>query len=165
MVMERLLTSLHDLLDPETETQLPPDAHKASLPLSLKCSILHNVASGLAIAAHHPPRLVCAKHSPYLGDGGHDCRLGRSSYRASYEDCSDNDKRAWGLGLHASRVSIYLDPTEMSIENRSKYDASIGNSLLELSPFSQFPLKCVCVCVCWIRGIEQKEREDNKKKW
>ena len=48
LVMERLLTSLHDLLDPETDTPPPPDAPKPFFPLSLKCSILHNVACGLA---------------------------------------------------------------------------------------------------------------------
>ena len=44
LVMERLLTSLHDLLDPETDTPPPPDAPKPFFPLSLKCSILHNVS-------------------------------------------------------------------------------------------------------------------------
>ena len=47
LVMERLLTSLHDLLDPETDPPPPPDTPKPFFPLSLKCSILHNVASGL----------------------------------------------------------------------------------------------------------------------
>ena len=47
LVMERLLTSLHDLLDPETDPPPPPDAPKPFFPLSLKCSILHDVASGL----------------------------------------------------------------------------------------------------------------------
>ena len=48
LVMERLMTSLHDLLDPETDPPPPPDASKPFFPLSLKCSILHNAASGLA---------------------------------------------------------------------------------------------------------------------
>ena len=69
-----------------------------------------------AITAHHPPRFVCEKHSSYLGDGGQDCRLGRSSYRASYEDCSDNDKRAWGLSLHASRVSRFRRNEHRKVE-------------------------------------------------
>ena len=64
LVMERLLTSLHDLLAPETQ---PPSGAPRPLSFftkSLKCSVLHNVASGLAyiptraIAARHPPRLV-----------------------------------------------------------------------------------------------------------
>ena len=48
LVMERLLTSLHDLLYPDTDPPPPPDAPKPFFPLSLKCSILHNAASGLA---------------------------------------------------------------------------------------------------------------------
>ena len=47
LVMKRLLTNLHDLLDPETDPPPPPDAPKPFFPLSLKCSILHDVASGL----------------------------------------------------------------------------------------------------------------------
>ncbi|CAI8032142.1 E3 ubiquitin-protein ligase TRIM71, partial [Geodia barretti] len=48
LVMERLLTSLHDLLAPD-----PPPSSGAVTPLSffsmaLKCSVLHNVACGLA---------------------------------------------------------------------------------------------------------------------
>ena len=54
LVMERLLTSLHDLLDPETnDSDAQPHALAGPTPLSffklgLKCSVLHNVASGLA---------------------------------------------------------------------------------------------------------------------
>ena len=48
LVMERLLTSLHDLLDPEMDPPPPPNTPKPFFPLSLKCSILNNVASGLA---------------------------------------------------------------------------------------------------------------------
>ena len=45
IVMERLLTSLHDLLEPQRP---PPRSSKPFIPLSLKCSILHDVACGLA---------------------------------------------------------------------------------------------------------------------
>ena len=51
LVMERLLTSLHDLLDPETDDAQPHPAEPTPLSfftLGLKCSVLHNVASGLA---------------------------------------------------------------------------------------------------------------------
>ena len=58
LVMERLLTSLHDLLAPDA----PPPSGAVS-PLSffsmaLKCSILHNVACGLAYLHERSPAIV-----------------------------------------------------------------------------------------------------------
>ena len=58
LVMERLLTSLHDLLDPETDNPPPPDAPKPFFPLSLKCSILHDVASGLTYLHERSPPII-----------------------------------------------------------------------------------------------------------
>ena len=58
LVMERLLTSLHDLLDPETDTPPPPDAPKPFFPLSLKCSILHNVTCGLSYLHERSPPII-----------------------------------------------------------------------------------------------------------
>ena len=58
LVMERLHTSLHDLLDPETDPPPPPHAPKPFFPLSLKCSILHNVASGLAFLHEQSPPVI-----------------------------------------------------------------------------------------------------------
>ena len=58
LAMERLLTSLHDLLAPDTP---PPSG--AVTPLSffsmaLKCSILHNVACGLAYLHERSPPVI-----------------------------------------------------------------------------------------------------------
>ena len=58
LVMERLLTSLHDLLDPETDHPPPRDAPKPFFPLSLKCSILHDVASGLTYLHERSPPII-----------------------------------------------------------------------------------------------------------
>ncbi|CAI8017854.1 Receptor-like protein kinase HSL1, partial [Geodia barretti] len=57
-VMERLLTSLHDLLAPD-----PPPPSGAVTPLSffsmaLKCSVLHNVACGLAYLHKRSPPVI-----------------------------------------------------------------------------------------------------------
>ena len=58
LVMERLLTSLHDLLSPETDPPLAPEAPKPFFPLSLKCSILHDVACGLAYLHERSPPII-----------------------------------------------------------------------------------------------------------
>ena len=58
LVMERLLTSLHDLLDPETDPPPAPDAPTPFFPLSLKCSILHDVASGLTYLHERSPPII-----------------------------------------------------------------------------------------------------------
>lgn len=48
LVMEKMWTSLHDILDPGLK-----DSRKTSFSLSMKCSILHNVASGLSFLHRH----------------------------------------------------------------------------------------------------------------
>ena len=58
LVMERLLTSLHDLLDPETDPPPPPNAPKPFFPMNLKCSILHDVASGLTYLHEQSPPII-----------------------------------------------------------------------------------------------------------
>ena len=56
--MERLLTSLHDLLAPET--QPPPGAPRplSFFTMGLKCSVLHNVACGLAYLHELSPPVI-----------------------------------------------------------------------------------------------------------
>ena len=87
LVMERLLTSLHNLLDPELDPPPPPDT-KTVLPAQSK--MLHTTQrSGRpslpprAFASHHPPQLIRQKRSPELRYGSQDCRFGRGSYGAS----------------------------------------------------------------------------------
>ena len=55
LVMERLATSLHDLLEPDTELVQQP---KQPFPLSLKCSVLRDVASGLAFLHERSPPII-----------------------------------------------------------------------------------------------------------
>ena len=58
LVMERLLTSLHDLLDPETPPL--PGAPRPLLffTMDLKCSVLYDVASGLAYLHERPSPII-----------------------------------------------------------------------------------------------------------
>ena len=53
LVMEQLLTSLHEILDPE-----PLPQTKAYIPVSLKRSVLHDVASGLSFLHSHSPPII-----------------------------------------------------------------------------------------------------------
>ena len=53
LVMEKLATSLHDILDPEPE---PPT--KPFIPVSLKRSVLHDVARGLSFLHSHSPPII-----------------------------------------------------------------------------------------------------------
>ena len=55
LVMERLLTSLHDLLAPDPT---PPSGAVTPLSVALKCSILHNVACGLAYLHEQSPPII-----------------------------------------------------------------------------------------------------------
>ena len=118
LVMERLHTSLHDLLDLETAS-----SRRAKIVLSAEPKVFHTTQRSQrpslpprAIAARHPPRLVCQKHSPELGDGGQD-RM-----------------RAAATMTKAPGASVYMPPE--AVEDKpgqddedegktSKYDASI----------------------------------------
>ena len=58
LVMERLLTNLHDLLAPDTP---PPSGTVTPLSffsIALKCSVLHNVACGLAYLHERSPPVI-----------------------------------------------------------------------------------------------------------
>ena len=126
LVMERLLTSLHDLLDPETPP--PPGAPR---PLSfftmyLKCSVLHDVASGLAYLHEQSPPiihrdlsarniLVNSRMVAKLADLG----VARIVPRM----------RAAATMTKGPGASVYMPPEAVapaaSNKDRSKYDASI----------------------------------------
>ena len=56
IVMEKMLTSLHELL--VTKPSAPSDTANAFFPLELKCSILQDVASGLVYLHEHLPAII-----------------------------------------------------------------------------------------------------------
>ena len=58
LVMERLLTSLHDLLAPDTPSPLGAATPLSFFSMALKCSVLHNVACGLAHLHERLPPVI-----------------------------------------------------------------------------------------------------------
>ena len=58
LVMERLLTSLHDLLDPDSHPPFGTPPPLSFFKLGLKCSVLHNVASGLDYLHRQNPPII-----------------------------------------------------------------------------------------------------------
>ena len=127
LVMERLLTSLHDLLDPETDSPPPPNAPKPYFPLSLKCSILHNAASGLAFLHGQSPPIIhrdLSARNVLLSSGMvakiADLGVARTVPRM----------RVAATMTKAPGAGIYMPPEALEAkseeeEQRSKYDASI----------------------------------------
>ena len=114
LVMEKLLTSLHDVLDPE-----PPPPTKAYIPLSLKRSVLLDVANGLAfLHSHRPPiihRDLSAKN--ILLNAGMTAKiadLGMARIVPALKAATMTK---------APGASIYMPPEAM--EDESKYDVTI----------------------------------------
>ena len=58
LVMERLLTSLHDFLAPETQPQCGAPNPLSFFTMDLKCSVLQDVANGLAYLHERPSPII-----------------------------------------------------------------------------------------------------------
>ena len=122
LVMELLLTSLHDVLDPE----LRPNHPKPFIPLGLKHSILHNVANGLTYLHERSPPII---HRDLSARNV----LLNSSLVAKIADlgvaCIMPCLKAAATMTKAPGASVYMPPEAVapSASNieRSKYDASI----------------------------------------
>ena len=114
LVMEKLLTSLHDVLDPE-----PPPRTKAYIPVSLKCSILHDVASGLSFLHSHSPPIIHRDLSARnvllnMGMAAKIADLGMARLVPSLRAATMTK---------APGASIYMPPE--ALEDESRYDVTI----------------------------------------
>ena len=129
LVMERLLSSLHDLLDPETDDAHPPPTGPRPLTffkMGLKCSVLHNVASGLVYLHERSPPIIhrdLSAKNVLLTSGlvGKIADLGVARIVPGM--------RAAATMTKAPGASIYMPPEAVapstSNTEKSKYDASI----------------------------------------
>ena len=147
LVMERLLTSLHDLLAPET--QPPPGTLRplSFFPMSLKCSVLHNVASGLAYLHELAPPVIhrdLSARNVLLNSGlvakVADLGVARIVPRRSLSMLA---------AATAPGASVYMPPeaVELSASNRekSKYDANVD--VFSLGVISIFTISETFPCV------------------
>ena len=119
LVMQRLLTSLHELLDPETKP--PPNAPTplSFFTLGLKCSVLYDVASGLAYIHERSPNII---HRDLSARNV----LLNSRIVAKIADLGAAHivpRRAAATMTKAPGASVYMPP-EATAE-KLKYDASI----------------------------------------
>ena len=157
LVMEKLATGLHDILDPEPE---PPT--KPFIPVSLKCSILHDVARGLSFLHSHSPPIIhrdLSARNVLLNEG-------------MVAKIADLGMARIVPSLRASTMtktpgaSIYMPPE--ALEDKSKYDITIdifSFGVLAIFTFSQMfpnPLAAAYIGVNRkIMGRTELERRGN----
>ena len=115
LVMEKLVMSLHDVLDPQ-----PSPLTKPYIPDSLKCSVLQNVASGLAFLHSHSPPIIhrdLSARNVLLNEGmvAKIADLGMARIVPHMRGATTMTK--------APGASIYMPPE--ALEDKSRYDASI----------------------------------------
>ena len=122
LLMERLLTSLHELLDQETDpTPSLSNTTERIFPLGLKCSILHNVASGLAYLHLRNPNPIIHRNltaKKVLLNSGMVAKISDLGVARSVTDAMEASKMTKGPG------DIHYMPPEATAD-QSKYNASI----------------------------------------
>ena len=126
LVMERLLTSLHDLLDPDTPPPRDAVPPLAFFSMALKCSVLQDVARGLAYLHEQSPPIIhrdLSARNVLLNSGmvGKIADLGVARIAPRMRAAATMTK---GPG-----ASVYMPPEAFapakSNKEMSKYDASI----------------------------------------
>ena len=115
LVMEKLLTSLHQILDPE-----PPPPTKAYIPVSLKRSILHDVASGLSFLHSHSPRPIIHRD---LSARNVLLSVGMVAKLADLGVARIVPSLRAATMTKAPGASIYMPPE--ALEDKSRYDVTI----------------------------------------
>ena len=122
LVMEKLLTSLHEVLDPETEGQEEREdsENKPYIALALKCSILFDVGRGLAFLHSRTPPIIHRDLSARnvlltTGMAAKIADLGVARIVPALRRAATMTK--------APGASIYMPPEAR--ENESRYDATI----------------------------------------
>ena len=126
LVMERLLTSLHDLLDPDTPPPRDAVPPLAFFSMALKCSVLQDVASGLTYLHGQSPPIIhrdLSARNVLLNSGmvGKIADLGVARIAPPMRAAATMTK---GPG-----ASVYMPPEATapatSDKDKSKYDTSI----------------------------------------
>ena len=120
LVMERLLTSLHDLLDPDTPHPRDAVPPLAFFSMALKCSVLQDVAHGLAYLHGQSPPIIhrdLSARNVLLNSGmvGKIADLGVARIVPRMRAAATMTKGPGAL--------TYMPPEVF--EEKSKYDASI----------------------------------------
>ena len=122
LVMQMMSTSLHEVLDPETEGQEEREdsENKPYIPLALKCSILCDVGQGLAFLHSRTPSIIHRDLSARnvlltTGMAAKIADLGMARIIPALRSAATMTK--------APGASIYMPPE--ALEDESRYDVTI----------------------------------------
>ena len=163
LVTERLLTSLHDLLAPETDALVPTDVPKPFFPLGLKCSILHNVACGLAYLHRRSEPIIHRNLSArkVLLNAGMIAKIADLGVARTISGMREATTMTTGPG-----DSLYMPPEAnapiTSNAEMSNYDASIDIFSLNIPHKRPTIQEVLCLLEEAKAGVGDEESERNK---